>query len=577
MSKKLKSRMLPLTVCLLFCVLAAPMFSGCGKSKKEKEAMARLDAISAEIERDSAERKKILAAELEKEAREVEAREKQRKQDMEEKKAERAGREELNKINRKKVAAAKDEHKRELARAIGRKIDTDSIEGFYSYTVTDGEATITDFDSSYSGALSITNELGGCPVTSIGYSAFGSCRALTTVTIPDSVTTIRRCAFYGSFSLARVRIPDSVTTIGDSAFENCSSLTRVTIGSGVTNISFRAFANCRALTTVTIPNSVTTIGVQAFAGCSSLTSAYFAGNAPTAVSSTFNNAPATVYYLPATTGWGATYAGLPTAVWRPDLAGEDDVKSEEIAASGEAAASSEKDVKPEEIAALKESAASGDDSAQNKLCRFFCESPNKLSTDDFAWFNKLAADGQPWAQFMLGVCYLVAEDPAQATAWMKKSMEEGFGTARELVQVLPKEQSELLTPEGQKKLQARNAARGAAMLDTFAAEFMPKTHARYKQISEKFALTSKTLADLETSIRENGGDPANDETYKVIYERGKTLSLQMHRIRDALFGNYCYRKMEVFTSEDLLKRDNEFAAWVDAEFLTKKAAAPKGE
>ena len=83
MSKKLKSRMLPLTVCLLFCVLAAPMFSGCGKSKKEKEAMARLDAISAEIERDSAERKKILAAELEKEAREVEAREKQRKQDME--------------------------------------------------------------------------------------------------------------------------------------------------------------------------------------------------------------------------------------------------------------------------------------------------------------------------------------------------------------------------------------------------------------------------------------------------------------------------------------------------------------
>lgn len=131
-----------------------------------------------------------------------------------------------------------------------------------------------------------------------------------------------------------------------------------------------------------------------------------------------------------------------------------------------------------------------------------------------------------------------------------------------------------VTPE---EIAARNAARGAAMLDTFASEFMPKTHARYKQISEKFALTSKTLADLETSIRENGGDPANDETYKVIYERGKTLFLQIYRIRDTLFGNYCYRKMEVFTSEDLLKRDNEFAAWVDAEFLTKKAAAPKGE
>ena len=128
-------------------------------------------------------------------------------------------------------------------------------------------------------------------------------------------------------------------------------------------------------------------------------------------------------------------------------------------------------------------------------------------------------------------------------------------------------------PEDEKEQKAR----GAAMLDTFAAEFMPKTHARYKQISEKFALTSKTLADLETSIRENGGDPANDETYKVIYERGKTLSLQIYRIRDTLFGNYCYRKMEVFTSEELLKRDNEFAAWFDAEYLTKKAVAPKGE
>ena len=255
------------------------------------------------------------------------------------------------------------------------------------------------------------------------------------------------------------------------------------------------------------------------------------------------------------------------------LAGEDADSLGKVSTSEESAASSEDADSPDEIEASGEAAASSDDPAQYKLCLFYCESPNKLSNDDFAWFNKLAADGQPWAQFMLGVCYLVAEDPAQATAWMKKSKEEGFAPVKELLLTLPKELSEMLTPEGQKKLEAR----GAAMLDTFAAEFMPKTHARYKQISEKFALTSKTLADLETSIRENGGDPANDETYKVIYERGKTLSLQIYRIRDTLFGNYCYRKMEVFTSEELLKRDNEFAAWFDAEYLTKKAVAPKGE
>jgi hypothetical protein len=39
--------------------------------------------------------------------------------------------------------------------------------GPYTYTVSDGQATITDFDSTCSGNLSITNELGGCPVISI--------------------------------------------------------------------------------------------------------------------------------------------------------------------------------------------------------------------------------------------------------------------------------------------------------------------------------------------------------------------------------------------------------------------------
>ena len=124
---------------------------------------------------------------------------------------------------------------------------------------------------------------------------------------------------------------------------------------------------------------------------------------------------------------------------------------------------------------------------------------------------------------------------------------------------------------------AEEKARGTAMLDTFAAEFMPKTHDRYKQLSEKYALTSKTLANLETSIRENGGDPANDETYKTIQTRQNKLFEQVFTIQDFLFGHYCYQKMEVFASEELLERDAQFAAWVDAEYLTKKAAAPKGE
>ena len=68
---------------------------------------------------------------------------------------------------------------------------------------------------------------------------------------------------------------------------------------------------------MTIPASVTNIGTYAFTGCTSLTNVYFTGNAPSPTndSTVFSGDPATVYYLPGTTGWGAMFDGLPTAPW----------------------------------------------------------------------------------------------------------------------------------------------------------------------------------------------------------------------------------------------------------------------
>ncbi len=175
--------------------------------------------------------------------------------------------------------------------ALAPLISSALTEDDYTYTVTDGQATITDFNSDYSGALAITNTLGGYPVTTIGDSAFDSCTSLTSVTIPDSVTSIGSSAFSECYSLTSVTIGNSVTTIGERAFDFCNGLTSVTIpdsvttigagaffmcegltnlviGSGVTSIGDGAFCDCSGLTSVTIPNSVTTIGHYAFGNCS---------------------------------------------------------------------------------------------------------------------------------------------------------------------------------------------------------------------------------------------------------------------------------------------------------------------
>ena len=109
-------------------------------------------------------------------------------------------------------------------------------------------------------------------VTSIGYKAFSYCSALTSITIPSSVTSIGEEAFFGCSSLTSISIPASVTSIGYEAFAWCYSLTSISIPASVTNIGELAFYECSSLTSITIPDSVTSIGEEAFFGCSSLTS-----------------------------------------------------------------------------------------------------------------------------------------------------------------------------------------------------------------------------------------------------------------------------------------------------------------
>lgn len=89
--------------------------------------------------------------------------------------------------------------------------------------------------------LIIPSSLGGYKVTVIGKNAFGGCKTLQTLSIPEGVTTIEANAFVNCSNLRSVEIPSTVTYIGDSAFVGCSSLSNVIFKGFLENIEPNAF------------------------------------------------------------------------------------------------------------------------------------------------------------------------------------------------------------------------------------------------------------------------------------------------------------------------------------------------
>ena len=113
-------------------------------------------------------------------------------------------------------------------------------------------------------------------MTSIGERAFGECKSLTSIVIPDAVTSIGKGAFYDCSSLTSIVIPDTVTYIDGGAFEE-SHLTSVVIPDSVTMISSHTFESCENLLSVVIGKGVTDIFYEVFAGCRALASITYNG------------------------------------------------------------------------------------------------------------------------------------------------------------------------------------------------------------------------------------------------------------------------------------------------------------
>ena len=216
--------------------------------------------------------------------------------------------------------------------------------GDRSYVIPD---SVTRIAAQVFSGMSLTNVTLGNSLTHIGASAFDGCTGLTGVTLPNSVIDIGDSAFAGCRSLTGLTIPNNVTNIGSSAFSSCTNLTSLTIGNSVISIGAGAFEFCRGLTnvilghsvtrigsaafwgctkvaSVTFPSSVTRIEDGAFLGCTRLTNLTFLGNAPALIRGFYEGswfagvgAGAKAYYYCGTTGWGASYGGLPTVMLCP--------------------------------------------------------------------------------------------------------------------------------------------------------------------------------------------------------------------------------------------------------------------
>jgi hypothetical protein len=259
---------------------------------------------------------------------------------------------------------------------IGTNVTSIGIQAFYQCTsltnVTIPNSVTSIGLSACGGCRSLTSVAIPASLTNIGSGAFYACTSLTAITVDalnpiyssaDGVlfdkgqTTLIQCpgGKVGSYAVAA-----GVTNIQAGALAGCPNLTAITVDAlnaiyssadgvlfdkgqtmliqcpmgkvgsyavpnSVTNIGANAFVGCPSLTTVTVPASVSKIGDQAFWWCISLRGVYFEGNAPgLGGGNVFYHDSATIYYLPGTTGWGATLGGVPTSVWKPQIQTGDD-------------------------------------------------------------------------------------------------------------------------------------------------------------------------------------------------------------------------------------------------------------
>lgn len=135
------------------------------------------------------------------------------------------------------------------------------LKRLWSFKPTDGGVIITSYKGNQT-EVAAPEKIGKDAVVAIGAGAFcpfarritpemkDARRAVTKITLPETVRAIEKGAFWACEALTSVNIPAGVEAIKENTFAECESLETLVIPSSVKAIERRAFFACGALTAV---------------------------------------------------------------------------------------------------------------------------------------------------------------------------------------------------------------------------------------------------------------------------------------------------------------------------------------